>query len=97
MQAHTRGVEIMNITTFKAVIAGGKCGGKVLMLCTSGELEFDIVTSGNPTEIIDEMLDGNEIRCGLYDITGDYCVEPRDQNGQSTSEFKNIKVVKINE
>ena len=87
----------MKVTPFKAVISMGLCGGKNLMLCSSGELQFDIVTSSNPIEFIDEMLDGNEIRHGLYDITGDYCVEPRDENGQSTSEFKNIEVRKIDE
>ena len=88
----------MKVSPFRLEMAYGKCGGKALMLCDDGGLEFDIVTSGNAAEIFDEMLGSVKLSLsGIYEICGDYCVEPRDENGQSTTEFNNIRVVKIDE
>ena len=80
------------ITEFSLSVCVGLCGGKVVTDCSDGGVLFDIITEPNSAEIIEELSSDFTLKRGSnWIVTGTYCRDFHDENGQSSSEFNNVK------
>jgi hypothetical protein len=83
-----------NNEQFTAVIAVGLAGANAIISVepTSG-LGFDFETGAlNVQETVEGWIFGLDLKCGVYEVSGVYRWDNKDENGQSFSEFNVLSV-----
>jgi methyl coenzyme M reductase alpha subunit len=86
-----------NNEQFTAVIAAGLAGAHAIISveATSG-LGFDFETGAlNVQETVDGWIFGRDLKCGVYEVSGVYSWDNKDENGQSSGEFNVLSVEPI--
>jgi methyl coenzyme M reductase alpha subunit len=83
-----------NNEQFTAVIAVGIGGVHAIIgVEPSSGLGFDFETGAlNVQETVDGWIFGRDLKCGVYEVSGVYSWDNKDENGQSFSEFNVLSV-----
>lgn len=86
-----------NNEQFTAVIAVGLAGvHSIISVDPPSGLGFDFETGAlNVQETLGHWIFGRDLKCGIYEVTGVYSWDNKDENGQSCSEFAVFSVEPI--